>query len=90
MANARPPGVPRNSLQGPGYADVDLRWSHAFYLVKARKDTGPVVTLGLDAFDVLNHVNYQGYVGVLTSPFFGKPVAAQPDRRLQVSFRFRF
>jgi hypothetical protein len=89
-ANARPPGVPRNSLQGPGYADLDLRWSRDFYLVKAKKDRGPVATLGLDAFDVMNHVNYQSYVGVLTSPFFGKPVAAQPDRRLQASFRFRF
>ena len=89
-ANARPPGIPRNSLQGPGYADLDLRWSHDFYLVKTKKEKGPVVTLGIDAFDVLNHVNYQNYVGVLTSPFFGRPVAAQPDRRLQASFRFRF
>ena len=30
------------------------------------------------------------YVGVLSSPFFGKPIAAQPPRRLQASFRFRF
>jgi hypothetical protein len=90
MANARPPGVPRNSLQGPGYADLDLRWSRDFYLVKAKKEKGPMATFGLDAFDVLNHVNYQNYVGVLTSPFFGRPVAAQPGRRLQVSFRFRF
>jgi len=89
-ANARPPGVPRNSLQGPGYADLDLRWSHDFYLVKTRKEKGPTATLSVDAFDVFNHVNYQQYVGVLTSPFFGRPVAAQPDRRLQVSFRFRF
>ncbi len=90
MANARPPGVPRNSLQGPGYADLDLRWSHDFYLVKAKKEKGPMATLGLDAFDVLNHVNYPSYVGVLTSPFFGRPVSAQPGRRLQASFRFRF
>jgi hypothetical protein len=90
MANARPPGVPRNSLQGPGYADLDLRWSRDFYLVKAKKEKGPMATLGIDAFDVLNHVNYPSYVGVLTSPFFGRPVSAQPGRRLQVSFRFRF
>ncbi len=90
MANARPPGVPRNSLQGPGYADLDLRWSRDFYLVKAKKEKGPMATLGIDAFDVLNHVNYPSYVGVLTSPFFGRPVSAQPGRRLQASFRFRF
>ena len=88
-ANARPAGVPRNSQQGPGYADLDLRWSRDFYLAKAKRDKGPVATLGLDVFDALNHVNYQSYVGVLTAPFFGKPISAQPARRLQISFRFR-
>jgi hypothetical protein len=89
-ANARPPGVRRNSVQGPGYADLDVRWSHDFYLLKAKKDKGPVATLGVDAFDALNHVNYKSYTGVLTSPFFGKAVTALADRKLQVSFRFRF
>ena len=69
---------------------MDLRWSRDFFLAPAKKDTGPMVTLGLDAFNVLNHVNYTSYVGVLSSPFFGKPISAQPPRRFQVSFRFRF
>ena len=90
LANDRPAGVRRNSLQGPGYADLDLRWSHDFFLKPVRKDKGPTVTVGLDAFDVVNHVNYAGYVGVLSSPFFGRPVSAQPPRRLQASFRFKF
>ena len=90
LANDRPPGVPRNSLQGPGYADLDLRWSRDFFLAPAKKDKGPTVTLGFDAFNVLNRVNYVSYVGDLGSPFFGKAIAAQPPRRLQVSFRFRF
>ena len=90
LANDRPAGVPRNSLQGPGYADVDLRLSRDFFFVRASKDKGPTATLGLDAFDVLNHVNYVSFVGTLSSPFFGKPVAALPARRLQASFRFRF
>jgi len=90
LANDRPLGVPRNSLQGPGYADLDLRWSHDFFLAAAKKDKGPTATLGFDAFNVLNRVNYVSYVGDLGSPFFGKPIAAQPPRRLQVSFRFRF
>jgi Carboxypeptidase regulatory-like domain/TonB dependent receptor len=90
MANDRPAGVPRNSLQGPGYADLDLRWSRDFFIVPAKKDKGPTVTLGFDAFNVLNHVNYVSYIGVLSSPFFGQPIAAQPPRRLQASFRFRF
>jgi outer membrane receptor protein involved in Fe transport len=90
LANDRPAGVPRNSLRGPGYADLDLRWSRDFFLAAAKKDKGPTLTLGFDAFNVLNRVNYVTYIGNLSSPFFGKPIAAQPSRRLQVSFRFRF
>jgi hypothetical protein len=90
MTNDRPPGVPRNSLHGPGYADLDLRWSRDFFFVRAKKDRGPTATLALDAFNALNHVNYQSYVGVLSSPFFGEPVSALPTRRLQASVRFRF
>jgi hypothetical protein len=90
MANDRPAGVPRNSLQGPSYADLDFRWSRDFFLARAKKDKGPTITLGIDAVNVLNHVNYTTYVGVLSSPFFGKPISAQPPRRLQLSFRFSF
>lgn len=90
MANDRPPGVTRNSLQGPGYADLDLRWSRDFFLAASKKDKGPTATLGFDAFNVLNRVNYVTYIGDLSSPFFGKPISAQPPRRLQISFRFRF
>jgi hypothetical protein len=74
MSNACPPGVPRNSLQAAGYADLDLRWSHDFFLTPAKKDKGPTVTLGLDAFNAFNHVNYISYVGVLSSPLFGHPL----------------
>lgn len=90
FANDRPAGVPRNSRQGPGFIGLDARWSKDFYLSPLRKDKGPMFTLGLDAFNFLNHVNYAGYVGVLTSPFFGAPVSALPVRRLQASVRFRF
>ncbi len=90
LANDRPAGVRRNSLQGPGYSDLDLRWSRDFFLVSSKKDKGPTVTLGLDAFNVLNRVNYVSFIGNLSSPFFGQAIAAQPPRRLQVSFRFRF
>jgi hypothetical protein len=90
LANDRPAGVRRNSLQGPGYADLDLRWSRDFFLVSSKKDKGPTVTLGLETFNVLNRVNYVSFIGNLSSPFFGQAIAAQPPRRLQVSFRFRF
>ena len=90
LFNIRPAGVPRNSLHGPGYADVDLRWSRDFALQKTKKDKSPVITLGLDAFNVFNRVNFASFVGTETSPFFGQALAAQPPRRLQVLARFKF
>lgn len=90
-ANARPVGVSRNSLQGPAFADLDLRWSRDFSLHKSKnKGEGPKATLALDAFNVLNEVNYSSFIGNLSSPFFGQAIAAQPPRRLQVSFRLKF
>jgi hypothetical protein len=90
-ANARPAGVPRNSLQGPAYADLDLRWSRDFSLRKGKqKDDGVKATIALDAFNVLNEVNYGIFIGNLNSPFFGRAIAAQPPRRLQLSFRLKF
>ena len=88
-ANARPVGVRRNSLQGPGFAELDLRWSHDFLFEKGKKE-GPRVTFALDAFNVTNRVNYVTFVGDLASPFFGQAVAAKPPRRLQLSARFNF
>jgi hypothetical protein len=90
IANARPAGIPRNSLQGPGYADLDVRWGRDFCFNKSKKDKGSVATIALDAFNLLNHVNYAAYVGNVTSPFFERPIAALPARRLQFTVRFKF
>lgn len=88
FANARPPGVPRNSLQGPNFVELDLRWFHEFALTP--KKEGARLTTAVDAFNVTNHVNYMTYVGNLSSPFFGEAVSARPARRLQLSLRFSF
>lgn len=90
LNNARPAGISRNSLQGPGYADLDLRVARDFYLNHEKKDKGMVATVALDAFNVLNHLNYTAYVGNLSSPFFGTAVSALPSRRLQLTARFKF
>ena len=89
LANDRPPGVPRNSLQGPGFVELDLRWSYDWRFQKAKKD-GARMTLALDAFNVTNRVNYLSYTGNLSSPFFGHAVAAKAPRRLQLLARFTF
>ncbi len=85
---ARPAGVVRNSLEGDGFAALDLRASRELK-VGAGKDAR-AITAGLDAFNVLNHVNYGGYVGTIGSPLFGRPVVAQPGRQLQISVRMKF
>ena len=85
-ANARPPGIARNTMVGPGSAQLDLRWSHEFALTRAEE--GAKITLGIDAFNVLNRVNYSGYVGNRSSPFFGRAISAQPPRRMQLSLMF--
>jgi outer membrane receptor protein involved in Fe transport len=87
-ANARPPGIPRNSLRGPAYASLDLRWSHDVTL--SRDPKGRAVTLGVDAFNVLNRENENFYVGNLSSPFFGQAISASAPRRVQLSLRARF
>jgi hypothetical protein len=67
----RPGGEPRNSLEGAGYADVDLRASRN---VTFAKDTpqARTVTLALDAFNLVNRVNYSTCLGTLASPLFGR------------------
>ena len=81
--------MPRNSLEGPGFAAVDVRASREFAL-PASSGRKHSVTLGVDAFNVLNRVNYSYFVGNLSSPFFGRAIAAQPPRRIQFSLRVRY
>jgi hypothetical protein len=89
IANDRPSGVPRNTLEGPGWLRLDVRFSKEFGL-SGRNGDGPRLAATVDAFNVLNRVNYAGYVGNLSSPFFGLPVSARPARRLQLGLRFSF
>jgi len=86
----RPPGVTRNTGQGPGMATVDLRWHRDWRLSPSRKDKSPLLTIAVDAFNVGNRVNYQNYIGALTSPFFGRAVGSHPARRLQAGLRLQF
>jgi hypothetical protein len=85
---ARLPEVPRNSRETAGFASLDLRGSRE---LKLGGGTNPrAVTLGFDAFNVLNHVNYTSYVGTVGSQLFGQPVSARAARQLQFSLRMKF
>lgn len=90
LALDRPAGVTRNTGLGPGAAIFDVRWYRDFRLQPSRKDKSPRLTVSVDAFNAVNRVNYQNFVGALSSPFFGRPVATLPPRRLQLGARFQF
>lgn len=85
----RPSGVGRNTMPGPGMIDLDLNLTHDFPLGKGKKET-KMISVSLNSFNVLNHPNYFTYIGARSSQLFGKPVAAQPPRRMQLDVEFKF
>jgi hypothetical protein len=88
VANDRPPGVSRNTGQGPGQLSVDTHLSRNFTLRGGEHSINAEV--GIDSFNVLNHANFNNYVGVLTSPLFGQPNSALDGRQMQFTFQVRF
>jgi hypothetical protein len=90
IANARPAGVGRNTLRGPGYSSLDVRWFRELpYPAKGQSKPKRSVTVGVDAFNLTNRVNFNTPVGNLSSTLFGQSVSAAPARRIQFSLRFR-
>ncbi|MHB8215088.1 MAG: TonB-dependent receptor [Candidatus Sulfotelmatobacter sp.] len=89
IINDRPAGVARNSMAGPGTINLDLNLAHDFPLSKKKKETR-ILSVSLNSFNVLNHPNYLTYIGTISSPLFGQPVAAQPPRRMQLDVQFKF
>jgi len=90
LGNARPPGVSRNSLRSGGTADFDLLWKHDFKLDRKKADDPRLITLGIAAFNILNHPNFTDYIGSIRSSLFKQPTTAFPGRQLQFSFAFQF
>ena len=86
VANDRLPGIARNTLRGTTETTADVRLGREFRLPRENAS----LECALDAFNVLNRVNYRQFVGVIASPFFGQPVAAASPRRLQLTIRARF
>jgi hypothetical protein len=89
IVNDRPPGVGRNTMNGPGTINLDLNIAHDFPLSKRKKES-KVISVALNSFNVLNHPNYMTYIGTVSSSLFGRPVAAQPPRRMQLDLQFKF
>jgi Carboxypeptidase regulatory-like domain/TonB dependent receptor len=90
LTNARPSGVPRNSLNGGDYQDVQVRLGYTRKVRPHLKDQSPTLALSLSSFNTLNRVNFGSYVGVITSPDFMKPTTASDPRRLQLAASYNF
>ena len=89
VVNDRPPGVARNTMPGPGLINLDLSLAHDFLLFKSPEHARKF-TLSLNSFNVLNHPNDVTYLGVITSPSFGRAVQALPPRRMQLDIQYKF
>ncbi|HYL97445.1 MAG TPA: TonB-dependent receptor, partial [Blastocatellia bacterium] len=84
--------VPRNFGTNPATVDLSMNVSRTFRLAKRSRsgDSTYDLTVNCRASNVLNHPNFTGLSGVVTSPFFAQPNNAGSPRRLEVGMRFSF
>jgi hypothetical protein len=98
--------VPRNYLRGAPMWLINMRLSRSFGFGKANEThqpgyNGPPphrcgVTLNIETNNILNHLNPGGFVGVLSSPQFGKATAlggfrdGSNNRKVQLGAQFTF
>jgi Carboxypeptidase regulatory-like domain/TonB dependent receptor len=76
--------LPRNAGRRPAYWTLDARIAKRFRI-------GPTSIEGLvEAFNLTNRVNYNGFVGNLSSGQFGRPNTAFDARQVQLGVRFEF
>ena len=96
IANDRPPGVTRNTGDGPGFMQTDLRVSKVFNFYKGPLNSDGDVSgfrkmeVSFDAFNLFNHTNLTSIIGETSSPRFGQAASALPARTIQMSVRFNF
>ncbi len=92
-ASDRPAGIRRNTGQGPGFAQLDLRFTKLFQTARplsyAMADPGEL-QLNIDVINVLNRTNYRDVVGISSSPLFGRPTSASQPRSIQISIGYQF
>ena len=73
----------RNVLIGPSLFTMDVSVARRFALFER-----VFLTAEAQAFNLFNHTNFDHFVGVLKSPFYGKANAALPARTVQASLRY--
>jgi hypothetical protein len=88
VANDRPPGVGRNTGDGPGLISVDVHLGRKLTIQCGERRID--ADIGVDSFNVLNHTNFTTYVGVITSPLFGQANSALNGRQMQFTLQVHF
>ncbi|MEO6212004.1 MAG: hypothetical protein ABIP65_00125, partial [Vicinamibacterales bacterium] len=75
----------RNMIIGPGSRQLDAQFARDVRLGRTR-----VLSLNLNASNLLNLVNYAAIDTVVNSPTFGHVLSVRPMRSMQAALRFRF
>ena len=90
--NDRPPGVGRNTGEGPKTLNFDFNISKAFFF--SSNGSGSTTRTNLNVFanmtNAFNRTNLGRPAGVMTSPNFGKSTSALDPRQIEVGMRFQF
>jgi hypothetical protein len=82
---------PRNKGVMPATIYLDMNLQRAFKLTRnAKAEHQQTLTLNVRSSNVLNHLNVTSVGGVLGSPEFGAPYAADPGRRVEAGARYSF
>ncbi len=75
----------RNTLEGPAYGNVSVALVKRIYFLQQG-----TLELRLEAFNVLNRINYDLPDAVFGSPTFGRVLSADSPRRVQLGVRTEF
>jgi hypothetical protein len=75
----------RNMIIGPGSRQLDAQFARDIRLGSTR-----VLSVSLNATNLLNMVNYSALDTVVNSPTFGQILSVRPMRSMQLGLRFRF
>jgi hypothetical protein len=92
-ATDRPAGSGRNAAESSGFGRLDLRLTKLFKTARPLRYPAAKpgdLEISIDVFNVLNRANYREFVGVRSSPFFGRPISAEQARKIQFAASYSF
>jgi len=76
-------------MHGPGLVNLDLNLSHDFRFSKV-PDNAKILSVSINFFHVLNHVNDATYNGVITLHFSGVRWRLSRPGECNCTFQFKF